>query len=171
MNEHKDTGSPRIPGQGPRRRWMIAAALVAAVGATGLAGASIAGEGHGGMHGHGRHHKMDPANAAKHIDKMIARIAPDATAQQKARLTEIAKSAFDDLLPAHAQQRAAHKRAHELLTQPVLDKAALEALRVEQVQRVDAISKRVLAAVTEAAEILTPEQRVRFAAHMKKRMG
>ena len=163
MNQHNDnTVSPAVP-----RRWILAAALVAALGA---AGASVAGEGFGGMHGHGGHHAMDPASAAKHIDKMIATIAPDATPQQKARLTEIAKAAFADLQPLHAQLRDAHKRAHELLMQPVIDRAALEALRVEQMQRVDAVSKRVLAAVEDAAEILTPEQRTRFAEHMHKRM-
>ena len=172
MNQHKDsnTGSASVRKQGAGRRWMMAAALVAAVGA---AGASFAGEGfggHGGMHGGGRHHQMDPANAAKHIERMIERIAPDASAQQKTRLAEIAKSAFADLQPMHEQMRESHKRLHELLKQPVVDHAALEALRVEQVQRFDAVSKRLLTAVEEAAAILTPEQRARFAEHMQKRM-
>jgi protein CpxP len=174
MSEQQDsnTDSPRVPKQGSGRRWIFAAALVAALGATGLAGASIAGEGFGGhcgMHG-GGHHAMDPASAAKHIDKMITKIAPDATAQQKARLAEIAKSAFTDLQPMRGQLREAHQRVHELLMQPVIDRVALEALRAEQVQRVDAASKRLLAAVTDAADILTPEQRTRFAEHMQKRM-
>lgn len=171
MNQHKDsnTGSPSVRKQGAGRRWIMAAALVAAVGA---AGASFAGEGfggHGGMHG-GRHHQMDPAKAAKHIDRMIERIAPDATAQQKTRLAEIARTAFADLKPVHEQMRASRKRLHELLKQPVVDHAALEALRAEQVQRFDAVSKRMLTAVEEAAAILTPEQRARFAEHMQKRV-
>ncbi len=53
---------------------------------------------------------------------------------------------------------------------PSIDRVALEALRAEQMQRADAMSKRVLAAVADAAEVLTPAQRVRFAEHMKKRM-
>lgn len=172
MNQHKDSNTEAQPvrKQGAGRRWIMAAALVAAVGA---AGASFAGEGfgdHGGMHGGGRHHQMDPASAAKHIDRMIERIAPDATAQQKTRLTEIAKSAFADLQPLHEQMGASHKRLHELLKQPVVDHAALEALRAEQVQRFDAVSKRLLTAVEDAAAILTPEQRARFAEHMQKRM-
>jgi protein CpxP len=175
MSQQQDsnTDSPRVPKQGSGRRWIIAAALVAAVGASGLAAAGIAAEGFGGhcgMHGGGGQHAMDPANAAKHIDKMIAKIAPDATAQQKARLAEIAKSAFTDLQPVRGQLREAHQRVHELLMQPVIDRAALEALRVDQVQRVDAASKRLLMAVTDAADILTPEQRTRFAEHMQKRM-
>jgi Spy/CpxP family protein refolding chaperone len=152
---------------------MIAAALVAAIGATGAAGASYAGTGFGGHgHGHGRGHHgpMDPASVAKHIDKMVERIAGDGTPQQKARLAEIAKSAFADLQPVHGQFRAAHKRAHELLMQPTIDRVALEKLRAEQIERADMVSKRILAAVADAAEVLTPEQRVRFHEHMKKRM-
>lgn len=170
MNEHKDTTDfAAVPKPRSGRRWIIAAALVAAIGAAGVAGAAGFG-GHGGMHGHRGGHQMDPAKAAQHIEMMIEKIAPDATAQQKARLNEIAKSAFADLHPVHVQLRDAHKRVHELLMQPVVDRMALEAIRAEQVQRVDAVSKRLMTAVADAAEILTPEQRVRFAEHMKKRM-
>lgn len=163
MNEH--TNTPRRA-----RRWIIAATLVAAIGATGAAGASMAAEGFGAMHGRGHHGPVDAATAARHIDKMIAKIAPDATEQQKARLAEIAKSAFADMQPMHAQLREAHKHAYALLMAPVIDRVALEALRAEQMNRMDALSKRMLAAVADAADILTPEQRARFAEHMKKRM-
>ena len=165
---HSSAASPSTHKRSKARRWILAAAAVAALGATGIAGASFAADAMGGMHG-GRHHAMDPADAAKHIDKMIEKIAPDATPQQKARLAEIAKSAFADLQPVHAQLRDAHKRAHDLLMQPVIDRVALEALRAEQIQRADAISKRLLAAVEDAADILTPEQRARFTEHMQKR--
>ena len=156
-----------------KRRWMLAAAIVAAVGATSLAGASYAGQGMEGMHGgHGgaRHHAMDPAKAARHIDHMIAKIAPEATAQQKARLKEIATAAFADLKPLRAELRTTHKRVHELLMAPVVDRAALETLRAEQMQRLDAVSKRMTGAMADAAEVLTPEQRLRLAEHMNKRM-
>ena len=157
------------------RRWMLAAAMVAAVGAAGFASTSMAGtdgEGHGfGMHGgRGHHGAMDPESMAKHVDKMIERIAPDATAQQKARLSEIAKAAFTDLKPMHAEFRDAHKRLHTLLMAPAIDRVALEKVRAEQMQRADAMSKRVLTAVEDAAEVLTPEQRLRFQKHLQGRM-
>jgi Spy/CpxP family protein refolding chaperone len=53
---------------------------------------------------------------------------------------------------------------------PTIDRVALERLRVEQVQNVDALSKRILAAVEDAAEVLTPEQRQKFARHLQGRM-
>ncbi|MES2898341.1 MAG: Spy/CpxP family protein refolding chaperone [Pseudomonadota bacterium] len=166
MNETNSTPTKKRFG----RRWILAAVLTVAVGASGAA-AAIAGGGFGMHHGGmGHHGKIDPANAAKHIDKMVEHILADGTPQQKARLSEIAKAAFADLMPVHAQFRDAHKRAHELLMAPSIDRVALEALRAEQMQRADAMSKRVLAAVADAAEVLTPAQRVRFAEHMKKRM-
>lgn len=171
MNEHKDTSldGPAAGKPGKARRWIMAAALAVAVGATGVAAAGGAGGPHG-MHGRGHHGPVDAATMAKHIDKMIERVAPDATAQQKARLAEIAKSAHADIAPVRAQLREGHKKAHELLMQPVVDRVALESLRAENMQRMDALSKRLLSAVADAADILTPEQRGRFHKMMKKRM-
>jgi Spy/CpxP family protein refolding chaperone len=45
------------------------------------------------------------------------------------------------------------------LTQPSIDRAALEALRAEQLALADAASKRFIQALGDAAEVLTPEQR------------
>ena len=157
-----------------KRGWLIAAALTAAVAATGLAGASMAADGPGmgmGMGGHHGHHgPVDAATAAKHIDKMVEHILSDGTPLQKARLSEIAKSAFADLQGSRAEFHAAHEKAHALLMQTAIDRVALEQLRVEQVARMDKVSKRILTAVEDAAEVLTPEQRVRFHEQLQKRM-
>lgn len=167
MNQHKDSTAR------PSRRWMVAAALITAIGAAGITGASIAGEGgmHGHGHGRGHHGPMDAATAAKHIDRMVERIAADGTPQQKARLTEIAKALFADVQPLRAQMRDSHKRMHELLKQPTVDRVALEQLRTEQMTRADHVSKRVTAAIADAADVLTPAQRERFLRHMKKMHG
>ncbi|MDM5180673.1 periplasmic heavy metal sensor [Massilia sp. DJPM01] len=152
------------------RRWLVGAALGLAAGAMTLAGASFASEGRG-MHGHRSHFAaLDPADAAKHIDKMVDHLLRDGTAEQKARLSAIAQSAFADLQPMHRDHKTSRDKAHALLSAPAIDRVALEQLRVEEVQRLDTVSKRILAAVEDAAEVLTPEQRVRFAAHMKNRM-
>ncbi|MES2150082.1 MAG: periplasmic heavy metal sensor [Pseudomonadota bacterium] len=170
MNQQHNKASTPTPSRGPRR-WLIAGALVLCVGAMAAAGASMAGDGLGmGLHGHRGHAQMDPASMARHVDQMVERVLADGTPAQKARLAAIAKSAYADLLPMHAELKAAHTRAHDLLTAPAIDRAALEQLRAEQMQHLDVVSKRILLAVEDAAEVLTPEQRLKFAEHMQKRM-
>ena len=171
MNTHNDNhaGHAVPPTRRSGRRWLITAALVVAVSA---AGASFAGGGAGliGHHGHAGHMTMDPAAMDAHIDKMVAQLAAGASPDQKARVAAIAKSAMADLRPAHEQFRLAHTQAHALLMAPVIDRAALEQLRAAQMQQADLISRRVLAAVEDAADVLTPEQRAAFAEHLKERM-
>ena len=55
--------------------------------------------------------------------------------------------------------QSARQRGRELLTQPTVDRAAIEALRAEQMALADAASKRFAQALGDAAEVLTPEQR------------
>jgi Spy/CpxP family protein refolding chaperone len=170
MNTHNDNK----PGTATRtkRRWLVAAAFTVAAGAAGvsLANALPALPGHHGHHGHAALMAMDPADMDAHIDKMVEQFAADATPDQKARVAAIAKAAVADLRPTHEQFRQAHAQAHALLTAPVIDRLALERLRAEQMQRMDLMSRRALAAVEDAADVLTPEQRVRFAEHLKAHM-
>jgi Spy/CpxP family protein refolding chaperone len=171
MNSHHDNNSGHSAVPAPRlgRRWLIAAALVAAVGA---AGASFANSDAGlpGHQGHAGHMALDPAAMDAHIDKMVAQFAADASPDLRARVAAIAKAAMADLRPEHEQFRQAHARAHELLMAPVIDRAALEQIRVVQMQRMDFISRRILLAVEDASDVLTPEQRAKFAAFFKARM-
>ena len=170
MNTHNDDK----PGTATRskRRWLVAAALTVAAGAAGvsLANALPALPGHHGHHGHAALMAMDPAQMDAHIDKMIDQFAADATPDQKARVAAITKAAVADLRPTHEQFRQAHAQAHALLTAPVIDRLALERLRAEQMQRMDLMSRRMLTAVEDAADVLTPEQRARFAEHLKAHM-
>jgi Spy/CpxP family protein refolding chaperone len=171
MNIHNDnhTSHATAPVSRSGRRWLLAAALALAVGA---AGASFADGGAGPLShpGHAGHMAMDPAAMDTHIDKMVAQLTAGASPDQKARVAAIAKAAMADLLPAHAQLHRAQAQAHELLMAPVIDRAALEQLRATQMQQVDAISRRVLLAVEDVADVLTPEQRAAFADHLKHRM-
>ncbi len=158
-----------------KKTWIAITAAVVVLGGSALAAGS-AHEQHG--HGHSPW-MMDAAQADKHIDMMVEHILPDGTAAQKSRVAEIAKACFNDVKPIHQQLQEGHEAMSKLLAQPAIDRAALESLRADHVKKMDQMSRRVLAAAMDAAEVLTPEQRVRFngalhmmaASHMGSHMG
>jgi Spy/CpxP family protein refolding chaperone len=157
------------------RRWTlagIAAATVAAVGA-GLswhAHADAHGLGFGGRHG-GGWEQMDPEAMSKRIEAMVAyRLADiDATPEQKAKIASIMQGAANDLSSLRGQGRELRRQSVELLTAPSIDRAQLEALRVQQSQLHETVSRRMLQAIADAAEVLTPEQRAQVAEKMHRR--
>jgi Spy/CpxP family protein refolding chaperone len=116
------------------------------------------------------HAAMDPAEMDRHIAELVDHVLADGTAEQKARLAALIRSAHADIGPWHQQLVQAHERAHALLMQPHVDRAALEALRADQVRQLDAMSRRLFQTVGDAADMLTPEQRGRLFEHMQGHM-
>lgn len=113
---------------------------------------------HGGPRGDGT---FDPAWVETRVDHMIRHLAVElgANAEQQEKLGAIAKSTIKDLLPVREKMVAARRQGRDLLTQPTVDRAALEKLRAEQIATADGASKRLVQALADAAEVLTPEQR------------
>lgn len=160
MAEQSPTGSTE---QRRRRRWpqLVAVALVAAF--TGGMATRAMSQGPGwGHHWHGGFRgPMSASQIEDRIDRAVrhASIEIDATAEQQEKLRTIAKATVKDLLPLRDQARAARERATALLTQPKVDRAAIEALRAEQMALAETASKRFTQALGDVAEVLTPEQR------------
>lgn len=146
-----------------RRRWF---AGLAALGGLGLLSAQAAAQ------GWGRHHRLDPEEMARRLDWRIGRLIKDVggTTEQKDRLVAIWTAALADLRPLREQARQARRAGLDLLAAPVIDRRALEQLRVTQMQVADAKSRRMVQALADAAEVLTPEQRVKVAERRKQRM-
>jgi Spy/CpxP family protein refolding chaperone len=172
--------NPGTPAPARRRRGraaLLALVLALGVGTTAFfAGQAFSQPGFGPFGGgwHGRMMgQMDPAQIEDHADRMVRHLAieVDATTEQQERLRAVAKSAVRDLLPLREKAQAARQRGRELLTQTTIDRAAIEAFRAEQIAQVDAISKRVAQAVTDAASILTVEQRRKIEEHTRPRPG
>jgi protein CpxP len=94
-------------------------------------------------------------------DRMIGHLAVeiDATNEQQDKLKAILHTTVKDVLPTRDKMLAARATARELLTQPTIDRAALEKLRAEQIATHEAVSKQLVQAVADAADALTPEQR------------
>jgi hypothetical protein len=142
-----------------RRRWIVYA--FAAVATAGAATAFAGGTGMGHGHGHGKW-QFDPAKADKHISMMVAHVLENGTPAQKARLTEIAQSCFKDIQPIQQQMAEGHSQISKMLLVPAIDRASLDVVRSRNMQSMDQMSRRVLQAAMDAADILTVEQREMF---------
>ncbi len=155
------------------RRLMMITAGAALVSALSMVGVSHAQEGQASQkpsveHQFGPHGKMNPAHAEKRMERMLKRLVPDATAEQKTKLNAIAKAAFTDLRPIREKSREAREQGMKLLAQPTIDRQAIEKVRQTQQQLAEQRSRRVTQAFADAAEVLTPVQRVKAAEEMSK---
>jgi Spy/CpxP family protein refolding chaperone len=112
----------------------------------------------------------DPAEVDKRVEKAVKHfsVEVDANAEQQARLIAIAKDLVRDIRPMREQLRDAREQAVDLLGASTVDRAAVETLRKAQIERLDAMSARAAAAITEAAEVLTPDQRKALAERIER---
>jgi Spy/CpxP family protein refolding chaperone len=95
----------------------------------------------------------------------------DATDAQKQQLAPIVKGAARDLMPLRARIHDARRQAVELLSQPSIDRGALEALRAEQLTLAEQASKRFTQALADVADVLTLEQRKALAERVSRWHG
>ncbi len=156
------------------RNLMMLVTSAALVSALSIVGVSYAQEGQAPQKAQaerhfGQHGKMDPAKAEKRMQHMLKRLVPDATPEQKTKLSAIAKAAFTDLRPIQEKSREARAQGLKLLAQPTIDRNALEQIRQTQQQLADQRSRRMTQAFADAAEVLTPAQRVKAAEELSKR--
>ncbi len=155
-NPNVDLKPPRSRGW----RWLVIAAVTGVAVVTGAA-ATRAFE-HGPFWRPGTFvGPMTPAMIEDRADRMIRHLAieVDATAEQQEKLRTIVRNAVRDLLPLREKAQANRERGRALLTQPTIDRTAIEAFRAEQITFADQASRRIAQALGDAAEVLTVEQR------------
>ena len=151
----------------PRRRFIrrvaIATAIVGLASGIGIkAFAHSYGGGHrGGFMGAA----IDPAMMDEHLDRMLKHlyVEIDATDAQKQQLAPIVKNAAHDLLPMRTQFHDARRQAVDLLSRERVDRAALEALRADQLRLAEQASIRFTQTLADIADVLTPAQRKQLA--------
>ena len=173
----KETKPAAATAGGMSRRWIIAGlatVTIAAVGATLSWHDRV--EAHGPMMGQGFGFgagPMDPAVTGKRIDGMVQWMLADidATDDQRARIATVLKAAANDLAPLRTQHMEARRKTLQLLAAPTIDRAQIEAVRVQQLQLADTATRRMTQAMTDAAEVLNPDQRAKLAAKWANRRG
>jgi Spy/CpxP family protein refolding chaperone len=115
--------------------------------------------------GHGGHHKglsdLSDEELEARIERMVKHVAIeiDATEEQQDRITALVTAAAKDLKPVHDRLRATGKEIHDLLLADSIDRTALEKLRAERLAEAEMISKNLVSALADVAEVLSPEQR------------
>ncbi len=160
-----EANSPR------KRRFLIgsiAAGALALAGAGALVFAHAGGGGMHVMHGGGMGFDEIGDHLQVHVEHVLKDV--DATPEQQAQVRSIVAAAVADLKALRQQHGGVHAQLHEIFVAPTIDRARLEGLRAGHVAALDAASKRCAAALADAAEVLTPEQREQLGARMAARM-
>jgi periplasmic protein CpxP/Spy len=193
MSDHDKEGEmPAAAAQGGRSRGpvIVAAVAGAAVGmfvvspmgqglgrhmlmhVPGIAAAAAPFDGPAGFGG-GLFDTMIEAVVEAHADRAVRHLAIeiDATTEQQDKLRAIVRDAIKDLLPMREKIMSARATARDLLTRDTVDRAAIEKFRTDMLATHDTVSKRLVQAVADAAEVLTPEQRRRINDMIAARRG
>lgn len=178
MSDTLETPQPLTPPAGSRRRRFLRRVAIGTVVATLATGIGVAAFAH--AHGGGGWHRggfmgvhLDPAKLDKHLDRILKHlyVEVDATEVQKLQLAPIVKGAARDLLPMRDRMREAREQAVALLSQPTIDRGALETLRANQLQLAEQASRRLTQALADVADVLTPEQRKQLAERVARWHG
>jgi Spy/CpxP family protein refolding chaperone len=86
----------------------------------------------------------------------------NAADQQKQQVKAVVQSALQDLAPIREQHRQHREAFTTALTQPTVDRATLEQLRKSELELAEAASTRIVRALADVADVLTPEQRTQL---------
>jgi Spy/CpxP family protein refolding chaperone len=167
-------------GQARRRPWrrIAIAALVGSLGAGIGMQAFAHGGGFGGGFGPGGWHmdrggQTDPEAVKRRTDASVRWMLADvnATDAQREKIAAIVEATRKEMAPLREKHREARRAVMELLAKPNVDRAAIEAIRAQEIQSADAMSRRFVQSLADVAEVLTPEQRAQHAEKMKSRRG
>ena len=93
----------------------------------------------------------------------------EASDDQRGQVHAIVKAAVADLQEVRDLKRGIRQDLVASLTRETIDRTELEALRQRKLQAVDRMSQRMLTALADAADVLTPAQRQELAEELQSR--
>lgn len=175
QNDTDKTSNPDKSGKWSRRKLFTTFGVATLVTVGAFAATAHSGSGffrHGFGHGHGSfmHGAYDPVRFEKHLDKKLKHFAIefDATDDQQQKLKTVITQLVKEIHPMKDKMRETRDQLQTLLTQPKIDRVAIEKLRAEKIAMVEDISKKVTNALSDAGEILNFEQRKKLAEFMTR---
>ncbi len=151
-----DSTTKRTSGRRARPRWVlmsIAGALALIIGGTtwitvAYSGKSLCGD------------KIERFVEWR-VDGMLAEV--EATDDQRDRVHGIVAAAIADMAEFREFKHEGREALVEALTKETVDRAELEALRQQKLDLADRASQRLLTALADTADVLTPAQRAELA--------
>lgn len=165
------SGSPS--SRRPFLRGLLAGSLFGAL--TGGAVGALAQDGPRGCHGrvgwwrHGTEPEAMKAHLARMADKMLDKL--DASGEQRERIKAALAKTVDDLAPLRSRHENHRNEIAASLSQPEIDRGALEQLRKAELSLAESASAILVASAADIAETLTPEQRSQLAEMAKHWRG
>jgi periplasmic protein CpxP/Spy len=172
MSEHNPVSPAGVgpsdpqPATPKRRRFvtgLVAGGLLGGLMATTFGAWSSNHGGPGGWHGGGRWCRASMGPEAQReraefaTDWMLNKV--NATDAQRSQIKAIVAATLEDLMPVRDEHRQHREAFLAALTQPNVDRATLEDLRRAELQLAESASQRIVTALAEVADVLTPEQR------------
>lgn len=168
-----DTTPPAPRRASSWRQTGIAVGLLGAgfiIGAVSLA--TAAGDGFGppwAGHFGGHHHGMKIGFVQHMVRNQLDSVG--ATTAQEDKVHDIIATTYTELDVDKAKKDEMRKQVLDLFRAKTIDRAAAEKLRAEKMTEIDAKSKKVVAAMLDAAGQLTPEQRTKLVERIEWRMA
>lgn len=163
---------PVSPGSSSRRQRWALGALIAATSASVVLSISAwaGGEGASAPHMPGMGMEAGGPFGGPFAGRHLQRLLDDAKASdaQKAQIKQIADKAQADLKALFEEGKGLHEQGLKIWAAPKLDAAAAENLRQQMQAQHDKVSKRMLQAMLDVGNVLTPEQRATVAKQIEK---
>jgi Spy/CpxP family protein refolding chaperone len=117
-----------------------------------------------GPGGHFRHAAHDPEMMRTRLefatDWILSRI--EASDEQRHRVKTIVQATSQEFMQVREQHHQNREALLQVLAQPTIDRTALENIRHAELQLAETVSERLVTALADVAEVLTPEQRARL---------
>ena len=127
------------------------------------------GEGNDDGMRHGRGERMlYPGAIERRVNRVLGAV--DASTEQRQKVRAIFEAAANDLYPMRQKRMENRKQIGETLAAATIDRAKLEQLRADRMKLADDTSRRMTAALADAAEVLTA-QRADLATRMERWRG
>jgi Spy/CpxP family protein refolding chaperone len=146
---------------------VVAGAIGLALTAGGLAVAAHNGAGPFAGHGPGHFREKFGRLHAEFVTERVLRAA-EATPEQRQKVQAILDKALADHERFCKEHQTLREEAIEIFTADTIDRSRLEEMRARHLQIAAQGSRQVVAALADVADVLTPEQRQKVAAHVRQ---